>query len=86
MQAIHTKFIAPTNTKCARIKASCASGSITIDYPHELEGQSAFRAAAVALQNKLIQDHGRSWSGELLGGCLPDGRYCFVFNNDRARD
>ncbi len=86
MQAIHTKFIAPTNTRGARIKATCAAGSITIGYSYEMVGQAAFRAAAVALQNKLIQEHGRSWSGELLGGCLPDGSYCFIFNNDNARD
>ena len=36
MQAIQTKYIGPTNTKGARIKAFCAAGSITIPYNYEL--------------------------------------------------
>jgi hypothetical protein len=76
MQAIQTKFLCPTNTKGARIKASCAAGSITISYPHELSGQAVHRKAAEALVAKLGWDEIAS----LLGGCLPNGDYCFVFN------
>lgn len=84
MQAIHTKYFGPTNVRGSRIKATCSAGSLTIDYPHELSGQAVHRKAAEALAAKL------SWTGEhygpLLGGCLPDGSYCFVFDNVWARD
>jgi hypothetical protein len=78
MQAIQTKFLCPTNTKGARIKASCAAGSITISYPYELSGQAVHRKAAEALVAKLDWTHPNY--GGLLGGCLPNGDYCFVFN------
>jgi hypothetical protein len=76
MQAIQTKYLSPTNSRGARIKASCAAGSITISYPYELSGQAVHRKAAEALVAKL------GWTDlpELLGGCLPDNSYCFVFN------
>ena len=84
MQAIHTKFLPVTNARGARIKATCAAGSKTIDYPYELTGQAAHRAAAEALAQKM------GWVGvyygPLLGGCMPDGSYCFVFNNDWATE
>jgi hypothetical protein len=75
MQAIQTKYLCPTNSRGARIKATCAAGSITISYPHELSGQTVHRKAAEALVSKL------NWNDlpALLGGCLPDGSYCFVF-------
>ena len=84
MQAIQTKFIGATNTKGSRIKAWCDAGSITIKYPNELSGQAAHRAVADALVVKL------GWIepnyGPLVGGCLPDGSYCFVFDNQWARE
>jgi hypothetical protein len=76
MQAIQTRYLCPTNSRGARIKASCAAGSITISYPH---GQAVHRKAAEALVTKL------GWVdpyyGGLLGGCLPNGDYCFVFTS-----
>ena len=85
MQAILTKYLGPTNTRGGRIKATAAAGSITIDYPHELScGQPAHRAAAEALVKKLGWDAPQY--GTLLGGCLPDGCYCFIFDNQWARD
>jgi hypothetical protein len=78
MQAIQTRYLCPTNTKGSRIKATCAAGSITISYPYELSGQAVHCKAAEALATKL------GWIdpyyGGLLGGCLPNGDYCFVFN------
>lgn len=82
MQAIQTKYFGPTNTKGARIKATCAAGSLTIPYPHELSGQAVHRKAAEALVAKLgWTDH-----GTLLGGQLPDHSHVFVFDNDFSRD
>jgi len=82
MQAIQTKYFGPTNTKGARIKATCAAGSLTIPYPHELSGQACHRKAAEALAVKL----GWSDHGALLGGQLPDHSYVFVFDNAFSRD
>ena len=84
MQAIHVKYLPCTDTKGSRIKAMCAAGSLTIAYPHGLSGQAVYRAAAEALAQKL------GWTGqhygELRGGCLPDGTYCFVFNNIQSKE
>lgn len=83
MQAIQTKYLGPTNTKGSRIKATCAAGSITIGYPHEVEhGQSAHRKAAEALAAKL----GWTNHGPLLGGQLPDHSHVFVFDHELSRD
>lgn len=84
MQAIRTTYHGPTNHRGSRIKATCAAGSVTIDYPHELSGQAVHRKAAEALVAKMKWDTG--YHGQLLGGCLPDGSYCFVFDNQWARD
>jgi hypothetical protein len=75
MQAIQSKFIGPTNTRPARIKATCAAGSITISHPQDLSGQAAHRQAAQALLDKL------HWGYKILGGNLPDGNYCFVLDS-----
>jgi len=82
MQAIQTKYFGPTNTKGARIKATCAAGSLTIPYPHELSGQAVHRKAAEALAAKL----GWSDHGALLGGQLPDHSHVFVFDHELSRD
>lgn len=83
MQAIQTKYLSATNTKGSRIKATCAAGSITIDYPHELSGMAVHAAAAKVLVNKLGWDDAHY--GGLMGGQLASGDYVFVFNNDSSK-
>jgi hypothetical protein len=84
MQAIQTRYLGPTMSRGARIKATCAAGSITISYPHELSGQEVHRKAAEALASKF------KWNlpsyGGLLGGQLCTGNYVFVFDNIAAKD
>lgn len=77
MQAIITKFHPATDTKGARISATCNGGKVYISYPHECsEGEQVHKQAAIALCNKM------NWKGELVAGCLPDGKgYAFVFLN-----
>lgn len=59
MQAITTKFIAATNTRGSRIKATAGQGqSITVGYDHS--ARCAHREAAIALIKKL------DWSGDLV--------------------
>ena len=77
MQAIQTKYMQPTSTKCARIKAWCEAGSIIIPYDY-IDEYEIHRAAAYALRDKLgwVPPH----YGDIVGGSLPgnDG-YAFVF-------
>ena len=74
MQAIVTKYLGPTDTKGARIKATGYSGSITIPYDHSLSGRAVHRKAAEALCEKF------GWTGRLIGGSDPSGQgYTFVF-------
>jgi hypothetical protein len=83
MQAIITKYFGPTNSRGSRIKAQCAAGSITIDYPHELSGMDCHAAAAKALVHKLGWDNENY--GDLLGGTLHNGDYVFVFDNAASK-
>jgi len=46
---IRTKYIGPTNTTGARIRATGAGRSRSISYPYELSGEAVHRAAAEAL-------------------------------------
>ena len=80
MQAIQTRYLCPTNTRGARIKAWADAGSVTISYPHELTGQACHRVAAQALANKF------GWKSEYLGGQLPTGDYAFVAVHDWSRE
>jgi hypothetical protein len=72
MQAIQTKYLCPTNSKGSRIKATCAAGSVTINYPHELSGMDCHAKAAYALLAKM------HWDYKLVGGQLADQSYAFV--------
>ena len=51
-QAIETKYLGPTNTKGARVKASCQVGSVTIPWDHALDPVANHAAAARALIRK----------------------------------
>lgn len=73
MQAITTKYIGPSNTKGARIKATCGGQSLTLGYRHDLSGSGVHAVAAMALARKLGFDKSPSWTwGEI------DGGYVFV--------
>jgi hypothetical protein len=69
MQAITTKYLGPTNTQGARIKATCESGTVTVGYRHDLSGADVHAVAAMALARKLKFKNGGGWaSGETKGG------------------
>jgi len=71
-KAIVTKYIAATNTRPSRIKASDEDGNtITIPYDHSLSHGQRYAKAAVALCEKM------GWSTNLVGGHVKDG-YVFV--------
>lgn len=76
MQAITTKYLAPTNTKDARIKATSSSGlSVIVPYDDKLEPEQAHRIGAEALRAKL------NWTlgGDMIGGSITTG-YAFVID------
>jgi len=79
LQAITTKYLAPTNSSGARIKATAAAGSITIPWDHALDACANHYAAArqLAGQNDWTDDTGDIRPHAF--GALPDGGYVLVF-------
>lgn len=76
MKAIQTRYHGATITKGTRISASAEGGlRIYISYPYDLDGEAAHAAAAIELCRRL------DWKGDLIGGGLPNGDYCFTFAN-----
>lgn len=67
MQAIETKFLGPTDTKGARIKASAWAGTKTIPFDHGAGTDGAHDLAAIALITKL------GWWGVWARGGTADG-------------
>lgn len=89
-QAITTKFVCPTNTKGARIKASCERGSITIEWDYDLNVEENHAAAKKALVEKFAKEDEKQygqpkdknpWLRPTAHGVMDDGRHVFVFTN-----
>lgn len=84
MQAIHTKYIGPTNTKGGRIKAYTAAGlSATISYPHEFSHEMCHYQAVKA----LVKKHKLDWNIEnMRHGDSADGHgYVFCFDASKVQ-
>ena len=77
MQTITTKYLSPTNTLGARIKATTSSGiSKTISYPYELSGAECHIKALRELNKQL------NWTGDMTYSSTERG-YIFSFvDND----
>lgn len=75
MKAILTRYVGPSNVRGSRIIATAEGGDrphrLTVPYDHSSSDPHA--DAAVALCRKL------GWTGELIGGGLPNGDNCYVF-------
>jgi len=56
MQAIITKDLPATNHRDARVKASCARGSITVAWDDALNPEENHRAAIIALLRVFVAD------------------------------
>lgn len=74
MQAIVTKFLAPTSTRGARVKATADAGSRTVAWDHRCGIEDNHRSAALLLAARLGWDH-----GPLISGSLPGCGYAHVF-------
>lgn len=72
LQAITTKYLGPTNTRGARIKATCDAGSLTVHWDYALNPSRNHAAAAQALAEKL------GWTGRYVGGADTRSGYVFV--------
>lgn len=73
MQTIRTRYLPPTNTLGARLKALCEAGSVTVSYGYG-ETRDEHARAALTLLAKL------GWGGDWAMGPLPhpDPGYCAV--------
>lgn len=67
MQAIHTKFIGPTNHRPARIKAWAQAGSVTVSWDDALGIEENHSAAVKAFLTKW------EWPGSWALGASADG-------------
>ena len=56
--AIVTKYLGPTNTRGARVKATCDAGSVTVAWDYALNEEDNHNAAARALILKLEKVQG----------------------------
>ena len=75
MRAIECKYLAPTDHRGSRIKASSGKGvSITIPYDYGLSDYERYEAAALALIEKM----GWQSAGDIKGGYTESGMV-FVF-------
>lgn len=88
LQAITTKYLAPTNTRGARIKASCSRGSITISYPYEMRNSDGHVHAAKQLIQKFLKEDldekqinpkHNPWAFPFASGQQENGNYVHVF-------
>jgi hypothetical protein len=74
MQAIKTKFVGATNTRGARIVATCATARRVSAFDHELSDADNHRKAV----RELTQALGWDIYCPYHGGELPDGSFVFV--------
>ena len=80
LQAITTKYLAPTNTKGARIKATSAGQSITIawDYAKNAFDNHYIAARLLSVENGWIHGYDGEFRKHAFGA-LPDGGYVLAF-------
>ena len=77
MQAIETKYIAPTNHKGTRIRATCAAKTVIFNWNDELDVEANHVCAAL----KLVSPSYLNWLNDnitLKTGCLKSGNYVHV--------
>lgn len=66
-QAIVTKYIGPTNSRGARVKATAQAGSVTVPWDYSLSVDDNHARTALRLADKF------GWRGRWIAGALPDG-------------
>lgn len=90
MQAIHTRFLPPTNFRGERIVAQCQAMRLVVSYPYELNQDDAHRNAAKqlcqAMHKKCAELYGEKpenspWLRPFVTGQIADGSYVHVFKD-----
>ena len=72
-QTIHTKFLAPTNHRATRVKATCEAGSVEVGWSYEGSTADEHVRACQKLLKKL------GWDGEWVGGASEsENGYTFI--------
>lgn len=79
LQAITTKYLAPTNTRGARVKATASAGSVIIAWDHALNPVDNHYAAALALTDRMEWETDDGFRRPHAFGALPDGGYVLAF-------
>jgi hypothetical protein len=86
MQAIITKYIAPTNFKGARIRAKCERGAITLSWDHGGGVEFNHVGTAQALVAKFVAEDAvkygtknNPWEKPRACGQIPSGEFVHVF-------
>jgi hypothetical protein len=88
MQAIICKYLPATNTRGARIKASCERGSLIRPYDYDVDmGQACanvVEALCAQFDTEDAEKYGsklgaHSWSRPKASGQLPSGEWVFCF-------
>ena len=88
MQAIHTKYHGPTNSKGSRFSARAQRGRMSVSYDDALNADGNHRAAALALCNRFADEDVKKyktpktenpWLRPFVSGGLPDGSQAHVF-------
>ena len=79
LQAITTKYLAPTNTRGARVKATAAAGSVTIPWDYAYDGSTNHYAAARSLAWRCLWTDDTGEIRPHAFGALHDGGYVLAF-------
>lgn len=79
MQAIETKYIAPTNHKGIRIKAQCAAKTKIYNWDYGLDVEDNHIKAAALLLAELKWNNVKDLT--MNTGCLKSGNYVHVLTN-----
>lgn len=80
-QAIMTKYVAPTNTKGARIKAEASAGSLFTNYNEDLSIEENHRKAAYLLAKKFGWERYNSF----IGGWMPKEQGCVFVSVEKEK-
>ena len=75
LATITTKYLGPSNTRGARVKATCQAGNVTMGWDYDHDQDENHRAAAVALAAKVNWDENYP---DMVGGWTETGAV-FVF-------
>lgn len=76
MKAIVTKYHGPTDTKPSHFSATAEGCKrMVFSYNYNMDAAANHHYAAIRFQREM------EWSGTLVSGSLPDGRYAHIMKD-----